>query len=78
MPSVTATVTANYGPGSTATAKVITGIQAIVLDVARNMLRLHTQNPDPSSPAIEFELEDVDTFTVTVGAVTWTLTVDQA
>lgn len=75
LPTGTATVTAKYGPGKQATAKVISNIKSVVIDIERSVLSFHNQQSDPSSPAQEFDLVGVTTFTVTISGVNFTFTV---
>lgn len=77
-PTGTATITAKYGPGKQATAKVHTGIQGVYLDLARSILALHMQNSDPTSPQLEYDLVGIITFTVTIANTNYTFTVAPA
>lgn len=70
-----ATVTADYGPGMEASSAVISGIKGFYVDIEREVLALHTQNSDPTSPQKEFDLHGVTTFTVSISGVNYTLTV---
>lgn len=70
-----ATVTADYGPGLTATTKVIANVQGFYVDLARSVICFHTQNSDPTSPQLEFDLDGVATFTVSISGVTYTIAV---
>ena len=73
--SATATVTADYGPGRTATAKVISGIKAFFVDVANQVLYFKLENSDPNSPQLEYDLTGVTTFTVAISSGNYTLTI---
>lgn len=75
MPSGTATVTATTGPGKTVTSKVISNIQRFSVDIANKMLYVNVTNSDPNGPVQEFALTNTVTFTVTVSAGNYTLTI---
>jgi hypothetical protein len=75
MPSGTATVSATTGPGKTVTSKVITGIKTFRVDIDRQMLFVNTQNSDADGPNMEFALTNTVTFTVSVSAGNYTLTI---
>jgi len=77
MSSGTATVTADYGPGLTATAKVISGIKTFVVDIEKQVLSFRLSNDDVTSPQLEYDLSGVTTFTATLSgaAGNWTITV---
>lgn len=70
-----ATVTADYGPGLAATAVVTSGVKGFYVDIVREVLALHTQNSDPTSPQKEYDLHGVATFTVSISGVNYTITV---
>lgn len=73
--SGTATVTAYYGPGISASSAVFTGIKGFYVDIVRKVLAFHKNNSDPTSPQQEFDLAGVTTFTVSISGVNYTLTV---
>jgi len=75
MATGSATVTATYGPGKTATAQVISGIQSFTVSLAKNMLYFNLIDDDPSTPMREFALSNSMTFVATVSAGVWTITV---
>jgi len=75
MPSGSATVTAKYGPGFQATAKVISGIKSFSVDIERSVLMFHLVNSDMTSPPLEYDLVGVTTFTVVIAATNFTITV---
>ncbi len=69
------TITAAYGAGNEATAKVITGVKSYFVDLVRQVIAFHLVNSDPTSPQLEFELDGVTTFTVTVSGQNQTLVI---
>lgn len=75
MPSGSATVTAETGAGLEVTSKVITDIKSFLVDIDRQMLFFYLQSSDPTSPALEFSLEGVTTFTATISGGNWTIVV---
>lgn len=75
MPSGVATVTATTGPAKTVTAKVISGIKRFAVDIDKQMLYVNVTNSDPTGPNMEFALTNTVTFTVTVSAGNYTLTI---
>lgn len=75
MPDSVATVTADTGPGIAVTAKVIHGVKSFLVDTIRQVMVYHTSNSDPTSAQIEFDLDGVTTFTATISAGVWTITV---
>jgi hypothetical protein len=78
MPIGTATITAKTGPGIEVEDKVVSGIQAFFVDLAGSVLHLKTQNHDPTGPGLEFDLNLVDTFTITISGATYTMVVELA
>lgn len=75
MASGNATVTAKYGPGQQATAKVFLNVKAFFVNMEKNMLYLYMQNDDPTGPMREFALADTMTMTTVIAAGVWTITV---
>jgi hypothetical protein len=75
MASGSATVTATYGPGKTATAQVISGIQTFTVNLAKNMIYFYLVDDDPTTPMREFALGNTMTFVATVSAGVWTITI---
>jgi hypothetical protein len=73
--SGTATITATTGAGRAVTSKVITGIKAFFVDIAKQMIFFYQINDDPSGPMQQFALTSTVTFTVTVSAGIYTLTI---
>jgi hypothetical protein len=70
-----ATVTATTGPGKTITSKVITGIKAFYVDIAKQMLFFYQDNDDPTGPMQQYALTSTVTFTATISSGNWTITV---
>lgn len=75
MPSGTATVTATTGPGTTVTSKVITDVKRFSVDIDKKMLYVHVLNSDATGASLEFALTNTVTFTVTVSAGNYTITI---
>jgi hypothetical protein len=73
--SGTATITATTGAGRAITAKVITGIRAFFVDIEKQLIFFYQQNDDPTGPMQQFALTSTVTFTVTVSAGNYTLTI---
>jgi len=75
MLEATCTITAPLGPGRSVTSKVFSNIKAFYVDVQRQMLYLYPQNDDVTGPVIEFALSNTVTFTATITAGAWAVTV---
>lgn len=67
----TATVTATTGPGETVTAGVFRNIKSFTVDIAKQMLFM----TNDATQVLEFALGDTMTFTATISAGAWTITV---
>lgn len=69
--SITATVTADAGPGQTVTAGVFSGVKSISFDPDAGTITL--TYPDQTFKT--FSTDGVTTFTVSISGRTWTVTI---